>query len=87
MKTGNEVLRDPGNDKKMRIAYVHSVSGIRESDKTVSGIRDRNPPMRPPIYTVQFKSTNSPTPYTEENVGATPTNSDIPPKMLGGIWE
>ena len=43
--------------KKMRIAYIHSVSGIRESDKTisgiresaktVSGIRDQNPPMRP----------------------------------------
>ena len=48
VKTGNEVYRDPENDKKMKIAYVHSVSGIRESDKTVSGIRDRNPPMRPP---------------------------------------
>ena len=35
--------------KKMRIAYVHSVSGIRESHKTVSGIQDWNPPMRPPL--------------------------------------
>ena len=34
----------------MRIAYVHSVSGIWESDKTVSGYPGSEPPNETPIY-------------------------------------
>ena len=52
MKTGNGVLQDPGNDKKMKIAHVHSVSGIWESDKTVSRIWDQNPQMRPALNSI-----------------------------------
>ena len=55
VKTGNGVLQDPGNDKKMKIADVHSVSGIWESDKTVSGIWDQNT-MRPPYVDLPSNS-------------------------------
>ena len=54
-ENGKWGLAGPGKwQKKMRITYIHSISGIRESDKTISGIQDQNPPMRPPVNDLVF---------------------------------